>query len=55
MRVITNNLAAGEMVVLSGLQRVRDKAKVREKAVESPKGGAPNVTPAVTNERGGAK
>ena len=55
MRVITNNLAAGEMVVLSGLQRVRDKAQVREKAVEPPKGATPNVATAVTNERGAAK
>jgi membrane fusion protein, multidrug efflux system len=55
MRVITNNLAAGELVVLSGLQRVRDKAKVREKAVEAPKGVASKAVPAVTNERGAVK
>ncbi len=55
MRVITSNLAAGEKVVVSGLQRVKDKAKVREKAAEAPKGGGPNVATTVTNERGGAK
>jgi hypothetical protein len=41
--------------VLSGLQRVRDKAKVREKAVEAPKGVASKAVPAVTNERGAVK
>jgi RND family efflux transporter MFP subunit len=55
MRVITDNLAAGEIVVVSGLQRVRDKTKVREKAVQPPKGSAPNVATTVTNERGGVK
>jgi RND family efflux transporter MFP subunit len=55
MRVITDNLAAGEIVVVSGLQRVRDKTKVREKAVQPPKSGAPNVAATVTNERGGVK
>ena len=55
MRVITSNLDAGEIVVVSGLQRVRDKLIVREKAVEPPKVAAPNVTATVTNERGGAK
>lgn len=55
MRVITNNLEAGEVVVVSGLQRVRDKLPIREKAVESPKSGTPNVAATVTNERGGAK
>jgi membrane fusion protein, multidrug efflux system len=55
MRVITNNLEAGEVVVVSGLQRVRDKLPIREKAVQPPKSGTPNVALTVTNERGGAK
>ena len=55
MRVITSNLAAGEKVVLSGLQRVRDKTMVSEKAVEAPKGGTPKTVTTETNERAGAK
>ncbi len=53
MRVITSNLEAGELVVVSGLQRVRDKLEVREKrANEPPASGTPNTAPTVTNERG---
>ena len=55
MRVITNNLEAGEVVVVSGLQRVRDKTPIREKKVEPPKTGTPNIASTVTNERGGGK
>ncbi len=39
LRVIENNLRLGEQVVLNGLQRVRDKAKVRiRRVVEMPRG-----------------